>query len=85
MFLFASVATFGVFYTIFIVPETKGKNLDILEPTENRQEMTQRPITDTIAVISTTETTAQDKFPVKKLKPETPQQITGLSYKQFIS
>lgn len=31
MFLFASVSTFGVFYTIYIVPETRGKNLDVLE------------------------------------------------------
>lgn len=31
MFVFAVVSAFGVPYTIYIVPETKGKNLDVLE------------------------------------------------------
>lgn len=36
MFLFSAVALFGVFYTIFVVPETKGKNLDVLESVERK-------------------------------------------------
>lgn len=37
MFLFAGVSTIGVFYTIKIVPETRGKNLDSLELQEKRE------------------------------------------------
>lgn len=35
MFLFAAVSVFGVFYTVYVVPETKGKNLDVLETAES--------------------------------------------------
>lgn len=38
MFLFAGVSTFGVFYTIYVVPETRGKNLDSLEMVEKVRE-----------------------------------------------
>lgn len=31
MFLFAAVSAFGLVYTIYVVPETRGKNLDNLE------------------------------------------------------
>lgn len=38
MFLFAAVSTFGVFYTVYVVPETRGKNLDSLEMVQQQQE-----------------------------------------------
>lgn len=31
MWMFATVSVLGLFFTIFVVTETKGKNLDVLE------------------------------------------------------
>lgn len=36
MFLFATVSAIGLVYTIYVVPETRGKNLDNLEIPEKK-------------------------------------------------
>lgn len=38
MFVFAFVIAFGFFFTIFVVPETKGINLDVLEVKDNNKD-----------------------------------------------
>ncbi len=39
MFLFSFVNVIGVFFTKFVVPETKGRNLDVLDNSEKEKEL----------------------------------------------
>lgn len=39
MFLFSFVNLLGILFTKFVVPETKGRNLDVLETPENQKEV----------------------------------------------
>lgn len=39
MFLFSFVNVLGIFFTKFVVPETNGQNLDVMEVPENRKNM----------------------------------------------
>lgn len=37
MFLFAFVSVLGIIFTKFVVPETKGRNLDVLDSCTDQQ------------------------------------------------
>lgn len=40
MFVYASVAAFGMVFTVFVMDETKGRNLDVLEVVEAKDKVT---------------------------------------------